>query len=349
MSSLQRLFTYAKAGVEAREDFTTEALAIAIRHNPGPLVMALRTAGLVPQSYELASITPHTQYWIADVGRIDLVVRFALDEGAEEMWFEVKVDAPESGDQLDRYLAHLASVPQEFRPRLVTLAKVAIREDPTIPFVGWDAIHRAAVESGDPHWEDLADWLEELGMTDEYLAPISADELAALPSAAQLFEKVSRVLAAVVEEATEDYPGLAWPSPSRVRNAVQGELAFRGRFMLRVPPTAGDTVARLYMGAFSGDTAQLGIWVESDPKHGPFRRQLVAFADAHGLGADWRRQVDTWQALLTTCPDAETFDQDAVRDWFLARLAELREAGIIEAVCAPPPGNAAETADDAAF
>ncbi len=55
-----------------------------------------------------------------------------------------------------------------------------------------------------------------------------------------------------------------------MRDAVQGQLGFRGRFVIRTDQGDGRRLAYLYLGAWvDGGESYLGLWVESNPKYVP--------------------------------------------------------------------------------
>jgi hypothetical protein len=326
MSNLGRLYTYAKGGTDAKEDFTTEALAICLRHDADPFIDALRAEGLLEETETPATVEPFTQLSVPGVGRVDLVVRLG---GAtlEECWFEVKVDAPETGDQLARYAAHVSALPAEGRPQLIVLAREPIRvEGP--PLLSWKTVHAAARSSATPHWQDLADWLEEIRMVDTHAGPISPDELEALPQAISLYEKLCLVLADACTRLAPRYPDFAWPRSGAIRSAVEGELSHRGRFMLKVPLQVGGSTL-LYFGIEGRGSPTPELWVESNPKYGPQRRAIIDTADRGGLDSAWVRQLVTWQALRVAHPAGSPIDQRALATWYVERVDELATAGVL--------------------
>jgi hypothetical protein len=136
-----RLFRYARSTeTDQLENFTTEALAAAIREQPTPFLATLAEHG-IPAALPSArtSVLVTTQEAVAGVGIVDLVVR--LFDGTslrQEVWVEVKVWAPESGDQLARYRAHLLSRPDGDRCTLVTLGPR--RLDGAVPWIAWQAL-----------------------------------------------------------------------------------------------------------------------------------------------------------------------------------------------------------------
>ncbi len=327
VGNLGRLYTYAKGGADAKEDFTTEALAICLRHDPAPFIDALRTEGLLPEAVNPTTVVPYTQLSVPGVGRVDLVVRLG-GAALEECWFEVKVDAPESGDQLARYAAHVSALPAEGRPQLIVLAREPIRGDGP-PLLPWGTVHAAARSSATPHWQDLADWLEELRMVDTHDGPISPDELEALPQAVSLYEKLCHVLADACSRLAPRYPEFAWPRGGAIRSMVEGELSHRGRFMLKVPLRVGGETL-LYFGIEGRGAPTPEAWVESNPKYGPQRRAIIDAADRGRLDSAWVRQLATWQALRVAHPAGSPIDQGALATWYVERVEELATAGVLE-------------------
>ena len=183
VSTLERLFTYAKASeVSARENFTTEALAGAIRIEPEPFVDFLRTGLLLPPG-PIRDIDISTQVAVPGTGYLDVVLSCVSERGREELWGELKVDAGESGTQLDAYLRHIEGLPAARRPRLFTLGRSPVRDDPAIPFLSWHALRRSLLaQPAGPAWLDFAQYLSEISVSDDFDQAISAHEAASCPT-----------------------------------------------------------------------------------------------------------------------------------------------------------------------
>ena len=137
MSDLGRLFwRTATQWQEPLENFTTEALAIAISHDLRPMKEALRKvdwshrgeADHQGQPLDVDAIvaidaTTQKALWTDNgvVGYLDLVLCLHVDgEQPREVWIEVKVNAGESDHQLDVYLERATQEPQP--ARVITLA-----------------------------------------------------------------------------------------------------------------------------------------------------------------------------------------------------------------------------------
>jgi hypothetical protein len=106
-SNLNQLFRYARSEhVDAKENFTTEALAAAIRHDPDPIVQVLRSRGWLAE-IEQAEVIPHTQVRVSGTGCIDLVLEVSDGTRRCVFWIEVKVDAGEHGEQLANYRRYI--------------------------------------------------------------------------------------------------------------------------------------------------------------------------------------------------------------------------------------------------
>lgn len=319
-SSLSRLFIYAKGSQNvARENFTTEALAAAVRHDPAPLLALLLEAGVVSAAAKLIKVL--TQKTVP-VGIIDLVLLF----DASEVWIEVKVDAPESGNQLSNYLKHVRTTPTI---KLVTLAKDRLH--PEVEPLTWQRLRRAIDATGttSPYWRDFRTYLEEIRMADAFDEPISSAERAALGPAHALLRKVARMLVPVAEAAASMAPHLGWrvTEPDVLKEVTSklrahGVMSISSRARLR---------AGISFGTYpeDGDTG-VGVWVWSHPSATAERRQLLDAADTGNLPLPWERSPVEWEALGVYRPLIEFDDHKAAASWLVERLGELESAGLMK-------------------
>src|SRR5688572_7468602 len=124
MSDLGRLFRLSLAAPKPLENFTTEALAIAIGHDDRPIRLALRAVertceeedgrpALAPfdfASADFGSVTAKTQTTLlpgpeVTRGYLDLVLHcIDTQQRQSTIWVEVKVDAGETGVQIANYM-----------------------------------------------------------------------------------------------------------------------------------------------------------------------------------------------------------------------------------------------------
>ena len=331
MSTLERLYSYAKStGAGARENFTTEALAGAARANPAPLQRLLRDAGLLPPD-DMTDLSLDTQVVLPGTGVLDIVMVASFGGSRRELWCEVKVNAGESGTQLDAYLQHLASIPPAHRPILFTLGPHALRDDPSIPFVSWHRLRRC-IEPGDgPAWHDLSDYLAEVGMSDDFDQPIAAREAAAMDDFRNLHGKVARTIVEVGAVASERWDALPWPT---------GEAAIRKRLLDRLATHQQLTVgiqsiktAWLVIGveAASGE-ADLVVSVETWPSASDLQREIHRLADASSFGPEWHRPLGAWGGLQRRERLVLLGDPSAAAQWLLSRIEELSSAGVLKAI-----------------
>ncbi len=320
-STLSRLFAYAKTSQnDARENFTTEALAAAIRDDPAPMLTVLRKAGALRAAVTLVNV--FTQKAVPTAGIVDLALVFS---DSSEVWVEVKVDAGESGDQLNNYLAYLA---RDFPDgKLVTLAKYRLRGD--VDALTWQDLRRAIAGKASPYWRDFRTYLEEIHMADAYDEPLSNAELTALDSGHSLFRKVARILVPVAENARSVAPALAWPSDEDDVLRMGGRQ-FRAHGILGIFRRAR-LRAGVSRGALSdGGEARLGVWVWNNPKATDVRRQILARADETGLPAAWERDRVGWKGLGAYRRLTECADPKVAAAWLIEKLGELRQARILE-------------------
>jgi hypothetical protein len=336
-----RLFRYARAtGAEQLENFTTEALAAAIRAQPGPFVDVLTEQGVLPAAPSAEAVLVTTQEVVPGVGVIDLVVRlFDRLELRHEIWVEAKVWAPESGDQLARYRAHIQGRSDAGRCRLVTLGPRPVASDGEIPWLSWQALRDTVAMSKDPDhlWLELGLFLEETNVADESTEPITAREAASLLDASTLFKKATRVLAEVSESGQAHHPEWGWGSKEQVAQLVLGRFQRQGQYAIATSSRPVYLVLGYAAHRLSGE-AYLTLGVEHDPRKPQVRQAVLAMAETGGLDGAWVRRLDTWQALARE-QRATTIEGLAANvEWFAQRLAELKVAGVKPPAAVDPSG-----------
>lgn len=347
-STFGRLFTYARESkADALENFTTEALAAAIRADPGPVVQLLRGLLLLPSEGDPIDVLPSTQVGVPGAGILDLVIDIRYPTTTVEFWIELKVMAGESGRQIDNYREHLATLPANGRPTLVTVARRPIRNPVEIPWISWQSIWRAAdrAPTSSTHWHDLRLFLEEIRMADEFDNPVSAREAASLGDAAGLFGKTRRLLAAVAAEANPRWPSFSWPTDERrIQRVMSTQFGRHGRLFV----VAGEAYrAYLIIGVTSIDgEAHVAFWVETREKAIEPRRRVITTADAAGLTADWQRDMGSWGGLHRYERLVGFATQADVVRWFIARFEELDAAGILALIPTLGQASPEETDED---
>lgn len=326
-STLMRLFRFAKAGKnEAKENFTTEALAAAIRAAPDPFLLAF--APVLRMSAPLLAVD--TQVPVAGFGIVDLVVQFGDPRAPSSLWVEVKVDAGESGDQLSRYAEYIRSLPEEGRPRLAVLGPARLRDD--LPWVSWQGVRRAVTETKTqiPCWLDLKVYLEEIHMADDYSDPVNTSEASALGPAHALLGKAARILAQFSVRALTSWPSSHWPTDeAAVRKRLGssfrqwGTLSVDAQVHFRVGVGAG-----VYHDKDTGE-AGLGVWVYTRPNWVADRERVSRQANTGGLGQHWVPCPGEWEFLGTYKPLREFGAPDAAATWLHDRLLDLERAGVL--------------------
>lgn len=343
-STLKRLFTYAKSENEALENFTTEALAAAIRIDPAPLVVALRFVGVAVPAGEVTVRDVQTQVGVGDAGILDLILLLRSNGEETEFWFEVKCYAAESGNQLTKYRAHIAARPRGLQPLLVVLAREPLPGHEDLPWLSWQALWRATDRKGTrtPAWQDFRRFLEEIGMANRFDSTITAHEASAQTDAFVLLHKMENVLEPVVAHVARLTPKLQWP-PSRTKLRAMLTRNFRdwGNFTVACPHTYR---AGMSFGAYKDDEtreswAGVRVWCSS-AKDLAVRRQLVDLADTAKISDVWERApADDEGAALVVYARLAAFNAlPELSAWFTARFDELQAAGVLPAI--PTLGSA---------
>jgi hypothetical protein len=336
-SLLRRLLLYAKSSEqEATENFTTEALAGAIRQSAEPMAQALAKAGAISGSSVRFS-TVMTQVGLSGTGIVDLILGGDDGSGPIECLIEVKVGSGESGDQLQRYRNYIDAQNDLTRRVLVVLSREPIATNVDHRPLSWRDIWTAVTPQTTTRgsiWRDLKTFLEEIGMADDTGMAISAGEAASLGSAAGLCRKTTAILDDVLNHWRPTYPGI-WPAS--VRQILAREFANDGRLV--VIAGASTSPMWLYLGAIDeGNEAWATVWVEVRDRRAPVVDRLREAIGRGDVPNGWRGQIDRPEILITqerlvTLPDRLT----AVA-WFNARIQELGAADVMSAIALPPSG-----------
>lgn len=331
-SALGRLFLFSKDNAAvALENFVTEALALAVRSAHGPLLTALqqtRLPGQPPLPLPGSDVVVQTQVYLAGAF-LDLTLAYTDEHGqAVEVWIEVKVDAPESGEQLKAYAGHALAPARKCRPRLVVLSKAPLINavDADFAWLPWTTLfavthgHNQATET----WLDLLTFLEEQQVANHSLVPITDAEAASLANAHHLFSKVGSVLCKVnrlVGTTWKQHPSMEWTHDGPLLNQIGNNFRASGKMVATHGP--------LFIGMdMVGGSAYWTIAVKPDQAG----KKGVANLGQLALGPDWLREPDASVPLArriraTACPNHD----DAVA-WFTTGLAELAAAGVVEAM-----------------
>ena len=330
-SMFGRLFTYARAeGNRPIENFTTEALAAAIRVDPTPFREALARHGAIESARAIGPAVITTQEVIPGVGIVDLVVReFEGPTIACEIWVEVKIWAGESGDQLARYSRHLARLHDDVQRILITIGPRPIEGSEGIPWIPWQTLRDCVGVGTDQNlvWRELSLFLEERNVADQSTDPISPREVSSLRDAHGLFVKASKILTAVNELGKEQWPEWGWGGKDQVTQQILGQFQRQARMTIFTTHHPVYLIVG-YTDLYATGEAHLTVWVESDPKKPSIRSHILEAAEAGGLEANWVRHLDTWQALGHTHRAGTIEGVDATVAWFTARLEELNAAGV---------------------
>jgi len=334
-SRLGRLYLYSKdTPFIAQENFTTEALALAIEQDPTPVLSALHKVAadrrelLPPCPFDLRDVNrllPRTQQYIPGKGFLDLVLEAIGQDGSSmgEVWVEVKIGADETGDQLSAY-AEAASLQRN--TWLVTLARTIVRD--SVPNLQWLELYRAARETRPRHpaWVDLLQFLEEQAVASDALSPVSDSEAGALEPAFGLFQKASATLAAVhrLLQTIFSEPTLAklqWKAEGDLLNSAAATFRQRGEFVATGGPIA--------YGLRSEDGIAFWVIAIRPPRATSTQADAIRQAADVALLDQWQRPPAGGNILLAQVRATSLPSHEQAVAWFAARLIEVKEAGIV--------------------
>jgi hypothetical protein len=312
--TLQRLFTFAKAtGACPLENFTTEALAAAIRSDGTPFLQVLGRADRTVQK-----VTTQVQ---VRGGVVDL--ELVLDDGTV-FWIEVKAHAGESGDQVERYRA--AAKRDHRNPSLVMLCKRPLRSD--VPTLRWNHLRDAISSNAHLRWIDLKHFIEDNAMADDFDAPITPHEMAAAMAAHTLLAKVARLARELFESSphvqTIDFPRTA----PNIARAIAQQFRDHRRCVV-----ASRSYPTILFGLLPKDVgAEIAVWVEFRPTDFDRREEVFAVAEGGGLSDAWTRRREGWSRLLATRKLEGELAQDSAIKWLCERFEDLDESGVLQAI-----------------
>ena len=311
-----------------KENFTTEALAAAIRSDPRPFLKALG-------EHETTSVFfVGTQLPVEGkqgYGILDLVVEVGSLENRRRYWFEVKVNAGEHGDQIEKYLGAIDSYPEEDRPRLRILGPRPLRED--VQWISWQSV-RDGIESTEsvnpnPYWNDLKVFLEEIGMADSFSDPFTSADLVALRPASSLLGKVARLFRSFVDQSKTIWEEANWPpTEGNIRKELGKFFVRDGVFAMNARTHRNKGVA---VGVCSGEStgnALLRMWIWLKPMRIQERDKLWKQAGSLDTTV-WSRVPDCFELLSASRSLCHFEDAEEATGWLLDRLRDLAQAGVL--------------------
>jgi hypothetical protein len=331
VSDFGRLFRRSVAfSQEPIENYTSEALGIAIDHDDRPMRRALQSIvwhGLPPFDVDdVARVQARLQHHLSPTsgaprtGYLDLVLDISLTNGQSvEAWVEAKIGTGEHGDQLDTYADHARE--RSPMPAIFCLSPTPLRAPADFPagfdvgWLSWSSLV-AAVEASpgsDGRWEDLLLFLEEERVAWRSL-PAKFDTKA--------LTRYLAVLRAVNVQVRDTWPdqGLDYPgvTPGLLTQIATKELDRSGRLTVTAGPMAYGLVP-------DGDAWRWWIAVGSVNYHKVALKSsdFVRQADALDLPVAWLRSGTRHAALEASHPLEDLRDHDAAVQWFRARLHEL--------------------------
>lgn len=336
-STFGQLLKYARSDKrEAIEDFSTEALAAALRTDFRPILPLLRERALIDWQLEPTAAEIYTQKPVRG-GRVDLAMTFVGPGWSHEVWLEVKVGAGVHGEQMDTYRRAIDERGPDLRTELAFLLKGPFLGHPDVERIWWREI-RDVARAMPPTavlWRDLATYLEEVRVTDPYDDPVEPTEAGAMLDAAALLRKMRRVLRRTARKAHGRWPQLGFPDKKGVADRfVESQFADRARLTIGTRGARANILfgiaQRDIESGFDEGEPQLVVWVEHPPNLTDVRRRLISVADAEsGLTPEWIRSWKGYWALRRQVRLSERTDQELMEAWWWDRLEELEKAGVI--------------------
>lgn len=329
-STLGSLFRYAATG--GIENFTTEALAAAVRDDASPLVAALQKIG-VELSVPLVRV--HTQYAI-DGGILDLVL---VPQHGPALIIEVKIDAGESGNQLDRYLAWCTNHPEDGRPSVVVLSASRLSDNEQVPWLRWQVLWNELRERpAGSRWADIRRWLEECGMADDSLEPATQAEARALRSAHSLLKRTIKILIEPSIKMNSAWPGSNWPTTEAdVKKQLVSRFGTWPSFSIQHREVTYGSGCSMGVYENESEGACLSLWLWAPLQKAEVRSIIESVAAA--LPSTWKSDRHSGEPLRADKRLVEFSAQAEATRWLLDRIEELERVGIFKVFDAAKAGS----------
>lgn len=350
-SLFSSLLTYAKdARYGAVENYTTEALAGAIRLSPEPF-LAWLSSGAEPL------VAPDCTYVLVETqcdepeGTVDLVLDIEESGTRRRLLFELKVDAGQTGNQLERYSRLAARWRSEGIPCTGPVVLGPTVLDPSYRHFSWHSLrrHLDTAARSDLLWQEFSRFLNDRRLSDLYDDSMTAHEITALGPAHLLLGKMTRVLhdtlTALRAEGGNRKVFADWyPAREQGGSSVREQLAqqFARHCRLATYPRRGslEPVLMVFLGAWPSDRdstqTRFGIWIETHPREHVIRNRVLDEARARDLAsAGWSLQaMDDWKFMGASVPlaslgDASGVSNDAARTYLIERIAQLEDCGML--------------------
>ena len=333
-TDLQRLFVRKQGDVSPLEDFTTEALCIAIRRDVLPLALALQRVDPAVwarvrsgrPTIDLAAVTQataDTQHYLYHEGlkggRLDLLVKLSTADGASEtLWIEVKIDAGltynDGRTQLEIYLDHRDL--ENPKPVVLTLARTAPLA-PDVAGITWADLVDAVDDTPgvNPWWADVAAFLRAEGAGARPPTDGSIDIEGVMP----VFRRTDRAIRTLWLSAPQKLSWGSWLT----RVVRSGYLKY-GRIWLTGGPLRYGLVP-----VETGWEWQVAVADGSD--WSGIRVDVGEILDAAaGLSGEWTRPGTPDSVVLATRPHVIGAPLGPTADWLSQALGEIEAAGLLE-------------------
>jgi hypothetical protein len=86
----------------------------------------------------------------------------------------------------------------------------------------------------------------------------------------------------------------------------------------------------------SDGEAAVDVNVGTYPAQTDLQREIVGLADSAGLGVEWQRSFGAWGGLRRSERLVLLADHAAAEAWFMDRLSELAQAGVLARLTTGP-------------
>lgn len=328
-----RVFSFAeKNGRALNEDYLTEHLALALRVDPRPFIRAFGAKCNFPTS----EFDVRTQVQLPDRSRLDLVLERA---GKPFAWVEIKADAGEHGDQLQRYEA--AAAQMDPPPALLLLGPATFWPDSQLPRIVWsDLVEAVAATEGASHlWHFVVGAIEDFGLGGGKRMPLTDVEIASPQAVNIAIERLKTFVFELKQELLAPARATKWWGNYDVDWLLWDQVQRHHRLIYQFDPIewdtrAGDPPMYLWLGIENGAFV-ITVEVRYDLPESDVCRVLGTRAHTALMTAGWCQGPDN-EMRITFQNVVGTGERDLLA-WTLDRISEVEKSGAyakMHAACA---------------
>ena len=319
-----RVFNFASNGAhELKEDFITEHLALAIRLDPRPFIAAVGDRAQFPKG----DFRVLTQVSLPDRSRLDLVLERA---GQPFLWVEIKADAGEHGNQLERYASAAKTLSPS--PALILLGPSSFWPDSLLPRMVWSDLVEAVeqTDSVSDAWLYVVGAVQRFGLGGGKRMPLRESEVSSPEHVHLAMERLKTFIFELNQELNTQQANRLWWDNYDVDDMLWDQLKKWQRLIyqfdvLEWNVAKGDPPIYLWLGIRDNEFA-IVIEARYDVQDGNPVTLLGSKVSANLQALGWTHPEDTSEMAISI-KNIAGLGEGELLTWTLNRFNEVESTG----------------------